>query len=155
MSAPTTGLPSLIVLSLQWSSLHHLACPLVMLCSALLEKRGPTCTLNITLTLCASEGIGEGVGVCECVYVRSSGFLFKCSWDRLHWPRGWTLGGGGGWGASGDKKTYENCGKLPSRRVKVCWRCKSNLWSENSGLFLASIRSTTKSKPEDKKNIYI
>ncbi|KAK2893725.1 hypothetical protein Q8A73_016209 [Channa argus] len=48
------------------------------------EKRSPTCTLDITLSLCASEGNGEGVGVCECVYVRSSGFLFKCSWDWFH-----------------------------------------------------------------------
>lgn len=101
---PTTGLLALIVLSLQWSSLHYSAHALVLLCSALLQKRGPTCTLDISPALCASEGIGVGVGVCECVYVRSSGFLFKCSWDRFHWPRrcklksgGCREGGGGVW----------------------------------------------------------
>lgn len=48
------------------------------------KKEGPTCTLDITLALCASEGIGKGVGVFEYVYVRSSGFLFECSWDQFH-----------------------------------------------------------------------
>lgn len=37
-------------------------------------------------------------------------------------------------GPSGDWKTYENSDKLASSRVKVCWRCKSNLWSENTVL---------------------
>lgn len=96
MSAPTTGLPTLIVQSLQWSSLHYLARALALLCWASLRKQGPTCTLDITLTLCVSEGIGEGVGVCEYVDVRSSGFLFKCSWDQFHWPGGWELRRGGG-----------------------------------------------------------
>lgn len=134
MSAPTTGLPTLIVQSLQWSSLHYLACALALLCWASLRKQGPTCTLDITLTLCASEGIGEGVGVCEYVDVRSSGFLFKCSWDQFHWPGGWELRRGGGQGVSGDQKTYENWDKLPRSKVKVCWRCKSNLWLENTVL---------------------
>lgn len=48
------------------------------------KKEGPTCTLDITVALCASEGIGKGVGVFEYVYVRSSGFLFECSWDQFH-----------------------------------------------------------------------
>lgn len=104
----TTGLPTLIVLSLQWSSLHYLAHALGLLCSAPLRTRGPTCTLDITLTLCASERIGEGVGVCECVYVRSSGFLFKCSWDRFHWPEGWERRG------RGERETE---GRLETRKL--------------------------------------
>lgn len=33
---------------------------------------------------------------------------------------------------SGEQDTYESRGKLARSELKVCWRCKSNLWWENT-----------------------
>lgn len=55
---------------------------------------------------------------------------------------------------SGEQETYESRGKLARSELKVCWRCKSNLWWENTVLcFLCLVCSAIKIKPEDKLEI--
>lgn len=145
MYAPTTGLHHLTVPSLQWSSLYYSAHPLPVLCWASLKKKVPP-ALWILLQPYVPQR--ESVREWECLNMSTFAALGFClSAAGTSFTDQKDESWGGEWAVWRPENLWE---QRQVTKVKVCWRCKSNLRLENSVVFLSLVCSAIKTKPRDK-----
>lgn len=133
MSAPTAGLPALIVQSLQRSSLHYLARALALLCWVSLSRARSHLHFGYYSNPAPLRGSRPGSGsVWMCRRPQLRVFCLSAAGTSFTDQEDESRAGEEGREVSGEQETYESRGKLARSELKVCWRCKSNLWWENT-----------------------